>query len=174
VKNALTELLHARARPSAVRLRGIVAGFADRLKEMPDPYYTVGQLVQLHWVKKSEREEGTLRGELEGFTWDMKDADDDFKKFVRDMDAEKQTPGALHWAFFRYYTDYKILLAGARRLARLLDVDLTTHTDFLEWRRLDDALSVQLRDVAARHEMAGLRELLEGDDGDGDWISRWR
>lgn len=170
VKDALTELFHARLKQAVSQLRGITTAYADELEKRPDPYLTLGQLVQLHWVAHSERGEGNLRRVLEGVMWDWPEASASSRRFVYDMDVRRQEPSDLHWALYFYYVEYRILLAGTKRLARLLEVDLARDERFARWGKLDDELTSELRTILARSEMASLRTMLE----DEDWLGRWR
>jgi hypothetical protein len=169
VKDALTELFHARMKQAVAQLRGITTTLAADLEALPEPHHTVGQLVRLHWVDSSARGEGKLRTTLEGLMWDDPKASASLRQFVYERDIERQSTSELHWEFYLFYVDYRILVAATQRFARLAEVDLASNPQFVEWQRLDDALTIRLRDVIAKPEMAGLRERLE----EGSWIGKY-
>lgn len=163
VKDALTQLFHARAKQAVGQLRSVSKAFAEELESRPDPYHTCGQLASLYLVGNSERGDGKLRNVLEGISWDMKDASESLGRRIYEMDVRRQKPGDLHWAFYSYHADYQLLLAGTKRLAALLEVDLSADSRFVQWQRLDDDFTSKLRDVLAMPEMADLRDMLEAE-----------
>jgi hypothetical protein len=175
LREAMTQMFHAKARPAAEKLREIVSGFATALKERPEPYYTLGLMVEMYTLPGSERAENKLRTSLEGVAWDMDDeASEVFRRFVMELDNEKQTPHSLGLDLYFFYSNYRLLSAEAKRLARVVDMsqDLQLPVEVIEpmfkdWQRLDLELTSRLREVLASTELANLRDDFE------ERITKW-
>jgi hypothetical protein len=73
VKDALTHLFHARARPAARKLRGIVSSLTEELKGRPEPLATSGMLTEVYALRDWERAEAKLGRALEGSLWDWEE-----------------------------------------------------------------------------------------------------
>jgi hypothetical protein len=165
VKDALTQLFHARARPAATKLREIVSSFAEELKGRPEPFPTCGMFTDLYVVREFERAEIKLRRALEGILWDWKEIQkpesEGLRRRIYEMDVEKQTAHDLGLEFYLYYSDYQILHLMAERLALILGIDPENNDRFAEWRKLDEGLTSRLRDVLAYPELASFRDDFE-------------
>jgi hypothetical protein len=168
VKDELTHLFHARAHPAARKLREIVSSLTEELKRRPEPFATSGLLAEAYALPNWERTEGRLRRALEGPLWDemQKPENEALRRFMYEMDIEKQTAHDLGLEFFFYYSDYRFLLFIARRLAPILEINPDHDERFVGWRKLDEELTSRLRDVLAFPELASFRDDFE------KWITK--
>ena len=87
--------------------------------------------------------------------------DQTLRRFLYELDVKKKTAHELGLEFSFYYADYRFLLHIARRLALILGVNPDYDERFTEWRKLDEELTSQLRDVLALPELASFRDDFE-------------
>jgi hypothetical protein len=159
VRDALIQLFHAKGKPAAESLRGLITELAAALRDQPEPSFTVGMLANTYIISEAERAQDKLRSKLEGFLWKDVESGEyvELARTVSERELTKQTPNGLGTQFFDFYFNYRLLIPMATRLAGIIGVDPSQDSRFIEWRRLDGEFTSRLREVTALPELASLR-----------------
>ncbi|MPZ16051.1 MAG: hypothetical protein GEU73_16795 [Chloroflexi bacterium] len=160
VRDALTQLLHARCRPAVQKLVALCQDLVGVLQERGEPAFSLGLLTEMYPLMEIEHAERKLRRRLEGVFWDETEHVE-LARFARDMDLEKQSASQLALDFFFYFVEYERLYWWVKRFAQILSIDSEDDRRFNDWRRLHEQVVDQLREILARPELGSLRDDFE-------------